>query len=510
MSNLSNIGYITHYMGLPGDLIECKTIILIKKLEPITIYNLQEIYSNISEIPYKILQKNTEGYFNLSQNTGGFEFNTILYINFDRTKAIGFTTFGSIQSFEITPGEFIKNLYISIELTSRKGEIVDISLSNSLDGALQKTRTDLGFLENKYTKNLEVGDSYIRYTNRVKDTQQDPSLIMITDSISYVNNEAYLFSLKNGIILNDYDIEYNKYSLGILNEDLVIYLWNNQYEYKVVSIRDGINDFNIPTQIYYKGKIPYISSSLIFNYVSNKFFIFTEIPTQFKVLYDLELRKWIYPNSDCCIDPFDSTGTLKFYPVLTDLSVESELNISYTELYGLAIDLRKTTGIVFLRKTNNWFIFKYIHPIHQTIEYIYSNSNGVLHINEDEVGIPINSRCIMVKTIKNGIDFIDFYFFSSGNFILSDLVYSDRKNTPKVFPIYNGIPIYTNIINGEDNLSNYSNRLIISSPKENGLRSSQVFDGLRRNSLELTNIPNIIDSFGGILFYIEDSKLKYL
>lgn len=539
MGDLSNIGYSTYYLGIPKNIQECLDIYLYKQSgttrEIITLYNISDIYKKIESgewDEYKDLSGNPvqphieshrsskEDYFVLnSEPNKVIEFDTIIYLSSNKTSAVGFTTFSSIQSTEITEGNYVSSLKIQLNFTVEKDKVIEIELVNTLSELYNQVGSERSeeLLRNpndgsNYARLSEVkdylekkSDNYIRYTNKITSLISDKSYNILTDSNVFLGGsdpQAYKFFVGYDVVLNDYDTAFTKFSIGNYKGDLVLYEWDDLYNFKVASLTD-INNFGIPKE-YFSGKINMPSEvTLSLDYMAYSYAVFSDQDFK-RYLYDLSKSEWKTVTTDLYIDPWDPSGTVVYYNLDSDLTNLSNSPDFYKSLYGIVLDIEENKEMRLHRKIGSWFVFKNVNYLGQ-IEWVYSNENGIIYLSESEKAIVINDRCILTQNISSNTiggviayeRFYNFYFIDSGKILKSDLFYSTKNMLAANKEDYNG---------------NY----IIKIPAMNGAKNQPLIDGFRRRPLNNLNLPGsnidlsdgIISSYCGILFYIDDTKTK--
>jgi hypothetical protein len=364
--------------------------------------------------------------------------------------------------------------------------IVDITLNNSLikvrvdDEDSGKILIDEEKSYNyvsipKVLNYLDKSDNYIRYTNNVTQLLKDPKMCITTDCISYHNGEIYSF------LVEDFDIKRNPHLLdkiqyGIYQNNLYLFQWNDQNEFCTVCL-SSINKYGNP-KVIAKSTDESIKAMKDYSIeiVGYKYILLKHNKTGKKGVFSIP-ENFIIPvetNLGAIIDPMDNDGDIIYvnYDEILTKSIKSpKIN---QEMCGIFLDVRKKSRDYYLyNKIGSWFIFK------STINNltIYSNINGTLTISGEIESTPviINDRCILIQTDQE----CRFFFFNGTTHKCA------LKN------------------------NNWNDEVIIV-PNKNG-KIHQLIEGFRHSPIgNSLDIPKIVCSAFGILYYIENNKFKHL
>lgn len=490
---LNNLGYTTYYSGSPEDIINCDKIYLVKRINELSLSNLYQKFLEVLRDPSNFSVPNyieDEGYFFLDTVDEDCidRFDTIIYLNSDGP--VGYTKFYDDQYikciFKDNEVYYVNSIKIITKFEVTSTFIVDVTLNNSLikvrvdDEDSGKILIDEEKSYNyvsipKVLNYLDKSDNYIRYTNNVTQLLKDPKMCITTDCISYHNGEIYSF------LMEDFDIKRNPHLLdkiqyGIYQNNLYLFQWNDQNEFCTVCL-SSINKYGNP-KVIAKSTDESIKAMKDYSIeiVGYKYILLKHNKTGKKGVFSIP-ENFIIPvetNLGAIIDPMDNDGDIIYvnYDEILTKSIKSpKIN---QEMCGIFLDVRKKSRDYYLyNKIGSWFIFK------STINNltIYSNINGTLTISGEIESTPviINDRCILIQTDQE----CRFFFFNGTTHKCA------LKN------------------------NNWNDEVIIV-PNKNG-KIHQLIEGFRHspigNSLDL---PKIVCSAFGILYYIENNKFKHL
>jgi hypothetical protein len=501
---LHNPGYTTYYSGLPEEITRSEKIYLVKDIENLSLDNLNKKFLEIlrnGEKTFAIpeyLEEEDCYFLNTSLDSDCIDsFNIIIYLNSEGP--VGYTKFYNDQYIKFIERDneiyTINSIKIFTKFNISTSFIVNIELNNSLirirtndedsNKILIEDTKPYNFISiPKVINYLNESDNYVKYTNNISQLLKDPkNMCIITDSVSYYNKNAYLYSIK------DFDIQRNphfldKIQVGTYKDNIYLYQWNDLNEYSIICL-NIINKYGNPKVI---AKSTSEVTELL-NSVNGEYKI-DSVGYKYILLKNKEGKQKIYStgvednesflisvktNMEAIIDPFDEDGEIIYVnrdEILTNSVKSPKIN---QEMCGIFLDVKKKSRDYYLyKKINSWFIFK------STINNltIYSNINGTLTVSSNIENNPIiiNDRCILIQDK----DKCEFFFFNGTSFKY------------------------------DKNYDNSNNENVIIVPNKNG-KVHQLIEGLRHSPIgNSLDIPKISYSVFGTLYYIEDNKFKRL
>ena len=490
---LNNPGYTTYYSGNPEDIINSDKIYLTKGVTELSLTNLYQKFLEVLKNPQNFSVPNyleEEGCFFLDTVNEDCidDFDTIFYVNSDGP--IGYTKFYDSQYikciFKGSEVYYVNSIKIYTKFNITSTFIIDVELNNSLikvrvededsGKVLIEDEKSYNFVSiPKILNYLNKSDNYIRYTNNISQALKDNKMCVTTDCLSFFDGKIYSYAI------DEFSIQRNPHFLdkiqyGIYQDNLYLFQWNDLNEFSIDCL-SIINKYGNPkvitksTDETLAAMKDYQIEMVAYNYILLK-----HKETGNKGVYKIS-EKFVIPvesNLGVILDPMDNNGEIIYvnYDEILTKSVKSpKIN---QEMCGIFLDVKKKSRDYYLyNKIGSWFIFK------STINNltIYSNINGTLTIsgNIESTPIIINDRCILIQTDSE----CRFFFFNGEN----------HKCALK---------------------NNNFNENVIIVPNKNG-KIHQLMEGFRHSPIgNSLDIPKIICSAFGTLYYIENNKYKHL
>lgn len=480
-----NGGFVTKYGSSPYDMIECLHIRLALWTDypSLTSENFNEIFIKISSNSnkYKFWDSYRSYYgndipfkFPESDCNDPMEFNVIFYLKKDGTAA-GYTQFLEIQNTSE-----VNELWIYTHF-KYNSEVSDLILKNSLESHIyenflgnldvNKSLDDTKYLTRKRIDSTYI-ETYQRFTNLVTHLLSDKNYSISTNSLLYSDD------IKCKIKLSKVRVPYSNASIGIYNNDLVVCNWS-EYMYRLTSLskKDSSGD----PIVYHSGNIRTSTSSGGYG------------------LKDYSIRK-VTPYCVVCyitVNPIQETAIicLDDNVVRAKNPYESFVNNPYTPRSGCIVNNSTMESIKFKDRVGSYEV--YLNSVNSVYnmdipgklvrmegsfsvfesgnKYYYANLEGSI-ISDSMNLMVLNDNCLM----DQDNEFIYFYFTYNNSII--DLVDElDEKYSYLVYKV---------------------NKSDIRSP---------LISSLRRNKISYSNIPNILTTYGGIIFYKDkDDYLTYI
>lgn len=488
--------YETFVKNSPSRLIECKDIVLFKwsGTPKISIETLDEIINKVSSdssIKKYISHRdnsNKDTPYEIELNGEEFEFNVIVYLL--GVDSVGYTLFYNPQVAENVNKVFI---YFDFSYDYIKDSIIKIenSLSDHVDeryiGNLDIYETGTYYL---YTTRKMIDDniisSYQRYSN-------DINHFILDKNISTINCNKYISNTRTlQLRLNEPYLKYpDNIKVGIYNEDIVLYEWNRT-EFRVVSLSNY--DESGDPKIYKEGVVQLSSESddrdpinlpILIEDILSEYIVGSDLNTglettvcSWKTQENIGYTNSTKPDTTKLLsNPYisrsayfvdNSSGNLN----ISDRVANSELLDSiYSSVYfndGIVGNIVDYIGSFII--------------VENGTEKIFSNNEGTVFLSSNSNSMVVNDSCILEQTPTK----LNFYFTDNGATIYSD------------YFSYNGI----------DKTKEEYRYLKLSVDRWDV--TNQIIDGFRKHSISYKNLPEISCTFGGILFYISDNKLKHL
>ena len=483
--NYEDGGFITRFNSSPYDIIECLHIRLVlwNDYPSLSSENFEEVYVKISANKDKYnfwdsyrsdYDNDTPFIFPQSDCDDPMIFNTIFYLK-ESGEPAGYTQFLETQSTE-----YITELWIYTHFRY-SSEISDLILSNSLEshiyenflGNLDVAR-DLEDTKYATRKNIDsiYVETYQRFTNIVDHVVSDKNYSILTNSLLYSN------PLKGRVNLQSVFTPYDNVTIGIYNDDIVACTWNS-YLYRSISLTK-VDDHGDPV-VYYSGNIRTSTTSGGFGLKDytiksmNPYCVLcytTYDPQQEVALIVLEDNVLRIKNSyeEYVQDPYSVRGGyIVNNTTITSMTLAER--IESPELYKRVVCSVYNGEIPgkLVRIEGSFCVFE------GDGVYYYSNLEGRIIADRDNLKV-LNDCCLFDQDETN----LKFYF------------------------TYNNSEVHT------DGTTEDKYKYLVYEVARDDLRNPLI-SSLRRNKIDYESIPNIVSTYGSILFYKDsDNYLKYV
>lgn len=499
-------GYInTYILGSIKAAEECTEIILYNRNDfetnpeyrKISLYNLSEIYKLVlSSKKYVRLRRETaEDKFSYVRSSIINGFNVIIYVGNSSSASIGYTEFINTQGLSRDV-----NISLEFEVDVKKG--LNIKITNSLTSIKNSETYQDKLSDNlesytsssKILKNINLSDFNFNYTNHLSNLKlgrKDTCAILINNSAVINSSTIAKLDIVNNLKYDPYELGFVNFQVGFYKSDIVLYVWDNgnngTWLFNVFSLTK-INRFGLPISYTLSSternllvlgndvRILYFAGQYIVCSKNDEIMLFNFENRDLLNTSENEKKKWFQKsNNNIFIDSNNIKNTIREYPKIlnykTALDFIPELNNVYIKLKTSSIKY----SIIVLRKIGEWFIFEK-KILNQANEYIYMNMRTAVYISEKEY----NSNKIHI--LNNQLLIIDYedcykiYGYKTGEFYTSNEYDAD------------------------------SVKII--------LKSEKIFNTplnlFRRGCYPSSNIPEIVCTFGGLIFYRENDTLNYL
>lgn len=539
----------TFYSISPDDLYNCKVIWLImwEDMSPdLTLSNLEKVVEGVSRLPsskgpwistrdWKVDEDPVSIPFEFSKEKGNLDpknpiiFNAIIYMSLSG-EPVGYTWYSATQGIEqSTEGAKISKWRIYLNFSSIK-VLKEYKLENTLKPHIEETK----FVGNLDSENSEYDylyptktsvirksiEKYPKYTNYIHHMKFDKSNVIVNGN-KYISNSYY-----GKLEINPLTLTYDNIKICMYEEDLVAVEWDKE-NYKVTSLL--ILDENERNYVYRKGD-------------------YTELGIQCEIV-DATPMNIICKEMDTYVNGVLKPGqeTLVFNTKNKSLLRKGGDDVKfiynpYLSRPGFVVDNRPDDEIVQESSRDDseeGTVLSSINRIksEEFIQYInssfYHSSGESLITNENyDIGLGIKGfvgTFIIMNTGDDGDT--TRYVNVEGQIILktyttSTIINEDGSTSSKTVPN----PIF--VINDNCLMEKKPNSLVFyftdsgssidykgTSPDNIRLRHTiglsdtrnQLIDGFRKNPITYSVIPDIIATFGGILFYKDKNNvLRYL
>lgn len=527
-----NTGYSTYVIGNSSNISNSLEIILYNKndnwnpkLPKISLFNINEVYSSLLSSSGNYVRLNRSSSLDSFKYIGNLDngFSVIIYMSIIDDTPVGYTEF-------LTPQGRNNSIDIKISLNSSISDQITINLSNSLDQLKNNSTTGKDFLDDtnlyNYTgtstvkNDLKSTDIYPRYTSHVYHILDYKQMNLLLDYGIGNSTGFYKINLNHDVNIDPYSHNYENHQIGFYGKDIVLYSWTgNKYSIKSLIKKTRFGNPEIYTTSdgpdYSIFKSMKINQDIFF--FSGRFIVTIEnnYPSTLE-LYDLEKQQWITTDySNFFVDSLDPRSRIVSIP--NNVSNKSIVNY-IPEINSTFLNLNeyvKYTNINIIRKHGDWYVFKDKQSSKKDF-HIYSCIDKLIYtIKTSENPILINNSLLMIHTVDKDLD-LDYYtiYHDSGINYYTERARAALNNLELEFDDDLGI-----LVSKDSELEKYRNFykegkiLIVHRNNPTGIFGT-ILTGFRRSYFKPSlkkEVPKIISSFYGLLYYIdEDGYLNYL
>lgn len=527
-----NTGYSTYVIGNSNSISNSLEIVLYNKndnwipeLPKISLYNIKEVYSSILSSTgnyIRLNRKSSSDPFKYQDVVLPNGFSVIIYVSIVDNTPIGYTEFLNVQGRE-------NNINIYISLNSSISSEIEVNLSNSLDQLQSNSTTGKNFQDDtnlyNYTgvstvkNDLLSVKEYPRFTSHISRMLDDKSMNLLLDYGIGNHSGFYKINLNHNVNIDPYSHNYENHQIGFYGKDIVLYSWTgNKY-----SIKSLVNKTRFGNPIVYttsEGSDYSIFKDLTENqsifYFSGRFIITIQddYPSSME-LYDLEKQSWISTDfQNFYVDILDPRSKIISFPN----SISSKSIVNYCpEINSTFLNLKELseyTNINIVKKCGDWYVFKHKQSSKRDF-YIYSSIDKLVYTVRIDSPILLNNSLLMIHTVDKdlGLDYYTIYHDSGINYY-----------TEKARAVLNNLRLELDedlgiLVSKDKNFEEYrkfykeGKILIVHRNNSTGIFKT-ILTGFRKSyfkSYLKEKIPNIIASFYGLLYYIDDDGyLNYL
>jgi len=534
----SSNGYSTHVLGTIKSITEGLKIIVYNRYSfsedpnysKITLYNLEEIYNLVLKSKKYVklerkgvIEEDEEGekidsnhYEYLASNKAIEGFNEIIYLSNSDNSPIGYTDFDETKGLE-------RDIYIFPKQTSKLSTNFEIILVNSLssliDGSSNVSKNYVGLEPYEFTSGLLASGSikkgvYSGYTKQLSEINKDGSFYGIKlDSglVKQIESGANFIKLniEKNIEYSPYNVKFSHFSISYYGENLILYAWEddkffaqslterNRFGNSIIYTKNGKgyyqlpidDDHNVNNIIYTAGKFIVCESTSINNLTK-------------KTIFNIITRSWVdtsdFEYTNFVIDERNPNNYINQIP--ESFSYKSAYKYC-PEFVNTYITKDDSFNVNIYRKIGNWYLIK--KQIKGEQLYIYAGIESTLYATKDEID---NIFVLNDNTILQKYDTIEKVY----NSITKE---EETKIKQKSYILYRGIGVefYTpGVLDKLKSVKNTSSIIYINREEKN--LYSTCLNLYRTNvyPAELTQLPEIVCSIDGLLFYKDGNYINYL
>ena len=497
-----------YVLGSTKAVTECLDIILYNKSNfnrKISLYNLEDFYKEF------LSGSDTETHLRLSRSSkdenffykGTLEegFDVIVYISPFSNIPSGYTEFVNVQG---RSGDIKISIDVKRNLETLLGDDdqLKFSIELKLENNISKNNLNKDYLGEElynYVSSSEVlKDSYSNlYTNDIGRSGSDPRSLIYSSSSGVINNSVFWkFRINKNINIDPYSKTYNRFKVCYYNNDLVIACWKE--ESKSYSLYSLINKNTLGFPFVKHGET---TESIL--KICGRFYIDAD-----KKLRYLDSNKEVGDNSLVC-DGQDNRGIVYDLP---EFYLKSDIIKYIPELNNIYLDLDyylRSNQLSVYDKIGSWFILKQKYG--GDLIYLAVSPVSVIYMSKEDLdkSFFVNDQTVILAEE-------DYYAVYDS---MNTKLYTERArniiHSRGNFEIYDDSGIYMCVLGTEEDekhyLEYYDSDLVNIVFKYEDLYST-VLNKYRRNYYpsNIKGIPEIIDSFKGLIFYKSDNIITYL
>ena len=498
----SNLGYTNYVIGSVKAITESLSIILYNKASfstRISLYNLSSFYLNYLSGP------NSSSHVRLGRNdfTESFEYNkdldngfdVIVYISSSLNTPVGYTEFNNLQGIGV---------YINIDLDFKRSssESSSIYIDTSVYMSGNSIAKNLGG-ENldQYTRVSDLPKSYQNpYTTNLERLETDPTSYIVSRNIIISNGDYRKLGIARNINVDPYDIGFTKHDICFYNGDLVIVSWN-ETKYGVVSLT-RTNSFGLPVT-YVKPGTELIEEieSLGSRYYYSKSGKLIDLVTREEYIGS-------FKDNILVSDKHDSSGivyelptffqkkdVLEYIPEINNIYLDLDY---YFESYQLTIYRKIGSWFILRQKYSGKYLYFAISPV-CAVYFDYSDLENLMFVNDQTIILKEDDYYMIYN--RPG----EIYYSEKARLIVEGGKLND----------YDGTGILM-CITGDTNIDEahyqkyYGSQKISVVFKYEDLYKTKLNSYRRGIYPNQSEIPELVCSVGGLIFYKTDSIINYI
>ena len=511
-----NSNYKSFVLGSVKAVTNCLDIVLYNKRKinrKISLYNLDDFYKNyLSGYDTVIHKRLSRSSYNNSfyYKSGSLEdgFNVIVYISTSSNTPLGYTEFINDQgisgnlNIDINIKRVLDNVLIPIGLD-------DVSYNFDIELNIRNNISDNNLIKDysgdklyNYVKVSEVINSNYEnlYTNNTGRVSSDPRSIIYSPSSGIMDkNNFWKFKINKDINIDPYSEDYDNFRVCYYNNDLFIVGWQlGGLKYSMYSLLNK-NSLGYPF-------VRHGETGNGIKKVLGKFYLDVEDTIRY---LDTDIQVIPKSGENLIFDLQDNRGILYSLPGFFS---KSELIKNIPEINNIYIDLDnylKSNQLIIHNKIGSWFILSQRYG--GDMLYLAVSPVSLIYMSSTDLdnAFFVNDQTVILKEDE-------YYVIYSTP---GKKLYSERArliiNTAGTYEPYEDTGFYMTVFGTDDDekhyLEYYDSGLVKIVFKYEDLYDT-ILNKYRRNyyPTDLIGIPEIIDSFKGLIFYKQDNIITYL
>lgn len=490
--------YTNYILGSVRQISECKSIVLYGKSKystRISLYNLESFYlenlqGSDTAIHARLTRDSISEDFKYTKNLNN-GFDVIVYISDSTNLPIGYTEFNNLQGIGI-----FMDISVDLDRTTEQEEadelILDFTISDK--SSLGKSMADYvktGDLMSKVWRN--------QYTTSTSRTETDPKSAAFLRSSVVKRAGTWNLGIARNVQADPYEVGFTKHDVCFYRGDIVLVSWNDE-KYGVISLLRK-NAYSLPYTYVAPGTnlvepIERLGGRYFYSVTGNLFELVTQETYK-------ETR-----GETTVADPRNPEGMVYEFPIFYS---KTEVLKYIPEINNTYLDLDKyfeSYQMIIQRKIGSWFILQQKYS--GSVLYVAVSPVSILYMGPDDLERAMfvsDQTVILSETGHYAI------FCNPG-----ETMYTERARMVveggRIVENYDGTGITMCVLDNPEideahYLDYYTGKVPVVFSYED-LRRTEL-NNYRRGPLPSTSeVPEIVCSFSGLLFYKEGTIINYL
>ena len=496
-SLLSDLGYTNYILGSIKSVTECLNIVLYKKSSystRISLYNLTSFYitylsGSDSSLHARLTRETSNDTFEYTKNLeDGFD--VIVYISAASNTPIGFTEFVNLQGKGVLLG-------ITIGLT-RYAEKLDVGVIEVDTGIVDKTSFDKD-LDSNYPIVSELSTSRVNpFTTDASRIMSDKKSAAWLSSGIITQEGTWALGITKNINVDPYEKGLTKHGICFYNGDLVMVSWGDS-EYSVYSLVQT-NSFGYPKTYAesgtLSGNIERLGGRFYYDNTGNLVELITGSKYINQTTNPIIADPWSVDGKVYELPTFFKSSTaLKYIPEINNIYLDLD---TYLKSYQLIVYQKLGSWFILQQKYSGQYLYVAVSPV--SVLYMdYEDLDRAMFVNDQTIILrDLNYYTVFCKPGEK-------YYTERARAIIEGGRLAKYEDTGILMCITD------NATADEEHYQEYYGSQTIPVVFDYEDLSKTVLNRYRRGPYPLVpGIPELVCSFGGLIFYKSGTTINYL